>query len=140
MFLPDVNFWLALAFRSHKCHASARNWMQSAAPRSVVFCRVTQLGLLRLATNLKAFPMEAVPMNQAWRIYDELLSDDRIGFAEEPDLIAEQLRKFSQLQAFSTNVWTDAYLAAFAVAADFEMVTFDKGFAQFKNLRRTILP
>ena len=140
MFLPDVNFWLALAFESQKHHASARDWMQLAAPRSIFFCRVTQLGFLRLATNLKAFPMEAVPMNQAWRIYDELLSDDRIGFAEEPDLIAEQLRKFSQLQAFSTNVWTDAYLAAFAVAADFEMVTFDKGFVQFKNLRRTILP
>ena len=78
-------------------------------------------------------------MNQACRIYDELLLDYRIGFAEEPDLIEEQLRKFSQLQTFSTNVWTDAYLAAFAVAADFEMVNFDKGFAQFKNLRRTIL-
>ena len=97
------------------------------------------IGIPATGDESQAFPTEAVPMNQAWRIYDELLSDDRIGLAEEPDLIEKQLRKFSQRQTFSTNVWTDAYLAAFAVAADFEMVTFDKGFAQFKNLRRTIL-
>ena len=46
---------------------------------------------------------------------------------------------FTQLPSFSTNVWTDAYLAAFATVADFELVTFDQGFLQFKNLRRTVL-
>ena len=139
MFLPDVNFWLALAFASQKHHASAKNWMQLAAPRSIFFCRVTQLGFLRLATNRKAFPLDAVPMNQSGRLYDKFSSDEQVGFAEEPDLIAGPLRTFTQLQSFSPNVWTDAYLAAFAAAADFELVTFDKGFSQFKNLRRTIL-
>lgn len=139
MFLPDVNFWLALAFESQQHHASARNWMQLAAPRSIFFCRVTQLGFLRLATNLKAFPIDAVPMNQSWRLYDEISADERVGFAEEPDRIEWQLRMYTQLQSFSTNVWTDAYLAAFATTADFELVTFDKGFMQYRNLRRTIM-
>ena len=113
--------------------------MQLAAPRSIFFCRVTQLGFLRLATNLKAFPMDAVPMNQSWRLYDEFLSDERVGFAEEPDRIEGQLRMFTQLQSFSTNVWTDAYLAAFAATAGFELVTFDKGFSQYMDLRSQIL-
>jgi predicted nucleic acid-binding protein len=40
---------------------------------------------------------------------------------------------------FSTNVWTDAYLAAFAITADIELVTFDQAFTQFKGLRSVIL-
>jgi predicted nucleic acid-binding protein len=42
-------------------------------------------------------------------------------------------------QLVSTNVWSDGYLAAFAQAADLEVVTFDKGFAQYTDLRQTIL-
>ena len=39
MQLPDINFWLALAFQSHEHHASAKAWMQSAADQSCCFCR-----------------------------------------------------------------------------------------------------
>jgi predicted nucleic acid-binding protein len=45
----------------------------------------------------------------------------------------------TQRKTFSPNVWSDAYLAAFAQAADFEVVTFDKGFMQYKNVRVAIL-
>ena len=31
MHVPDVNFWLALAFQSHEHHVAAKTWMQSAA-------------------------------------------------------------------------------------------------------------
>lgn len=139
MFLPDVNFWLALVFESHRFHASARDWMLAVAPRCVVFCRVTQLGFLRLATNLKAFPTGAVSMSRAWQIYNQLSLDDRVGFAEEPELVEEQLRLLTQRQSFSTTVWTDAYLAAFAQSVNSELVSFDRGFEQYQNLRRTIL-
>jgi len=37
------------------------------------------------------------------------------------------------------NFWADAYLAAFAKTANLELITFDKGFAQFAGLRLTIL-
>jgi predicted nucleic acid-binding protein len=36
-------------------------------------------------------------------------------------------------------VWNDAYLAAFAKAGKYEVVTFDKAFAQFPGIRYTIL-
>lgn len=139
MHLPDINFWLALAFQSHVHHVSAKSWMQSAARQSCCFCRVTQSGFLRLATNRKVFPADALPMNEAWRVYDELLSDSRVVFAEEPEDVEVEWRTFTQRATYSTNVWTDAYLAALAHAADFEIVTFDKGFAQYKGLRHTIL-
>lgn len=139
MHLPDVNFWLALAFQSHAHHPSAKTWMESAALQSCCFCRVTQMGFLRLSTNRKVFPVDALSMNEAWRVYDLLLTDDRVAFAEEPEDVEATWRSVTQLQSFSTNVWSDAYLAAFAREADMEIITFDRGFAQFKDLRHTIL-
>ena len=139
MHLPDINFWLALAFQSHVHHVSAKAWMQSAAPQSCCFCRVTQMGFLRLSTNRKVFPLDALPMNEAWGVYDEMLTDHRVVFAEEPEDVEIAWRTVTQLTTFSTNAWSDAYLAAFAQAADFEIVTFDRGFAQYKSLRHTIL-
>jgi toxin-antitoxin system PIN domain toxin len=139
MQLPDINFWLALVFESHAHHKSAKTWMDSAAPRSCCFCRVTQMGFLRLSTNRRVFPLDALPMNEAWRVYDQLLSDNRVAYAEEPSGIDATWRNVTQLRTFSTNVWSDAYLAAFAREADLEIVTFDGGFSQFDKLRRTIL-
>jgi uncharacterized protein len=78
-------------------------------------------------------------MVRAWRAFDELISDERVAFAEEPAGIEAAWRGLTQLQTFSQNVWSDAYLAAFAQAADLEVVTFDRGFTQYKNVRVTVL-
>ena len=78
-------------------------------------------------------------MREAWGLYDGLLSDVHVAFAEEPEDIEFAWRSLTQSTLFSTNVWADAYLAAFALTVDFEVITFDKGFMQFKNLHRTIL-
>ena len=139
MHLPDINFWLALAFQSHEHHASAKAWMQSAPEQSCCFCRLTQQGFLRLATNQKIFPLEAVSMRDAWGVYDGLLADIHVAFAEEPEDVEIAWRSLTQSTLFSTNAWADAYLAAFAQTADFEIITFDRGFTQYRNLRRTIL-
>ena len=94
---------------------------------------------LRLATNGKVLPDDVVTMSEAWQAHDEIVSDERVVFAEEPEGIEVAWRSFTQREAYSTNVWSDAYLAAFAQTADFEFVTFDKGFSQYKNRRCTIL-
>lgn len=139
MHLPDINFWLALVFQSHHHHASAKVWMQAAPRQSCCLCRVTQMGFLRWATNRKVFQADTLTMPDAWRAYDELLADHRVAFAEEPDDIEAIWRDLTRLKTYSTNVWSDAYLAAFAQAADFAVVTFDRGFIQFPDLKVTIL-
>jgi toxin-antitoxin system PIN domain toxin len=139
MHLPDINFWLALSFRSHVHHASANAWMKTAGRHSCAMCRVTQMGFLRLATNQKVFSSDALSMLDAWRAYEEILADERVVFAEEPDEIEAPWRRHTQRSTFSTNVWTDAYLAAFAQAAGFELITFDTAFRQYTGLRHTIL-
>lgn len=139
MHLPDINFWLALVIEAHQHHSAANAWFKSAPRQSCCFCRVTQMGFLRLATNKKVFPNDAILMGEAWNVFDEMLSDYRVAFAEEPADLEILWRSMTREAAYSTNVWTDAYLAAFAQAIDFEIVTFDKGFSRYADLRRTIL-
>jgi hypothetical protein len=64
------------------------------------------MGFLRLATNSKVFPLDALPMNQAWQVYDEMLSDYRVAFAEEPNDLEPVWRNSTQLRTYSTNVGT----------------------------------
>ncbi len=139
MHLIDVNVWLALIFQSHVHHASAKAWMRDAAPTSCFFCRVTQLAFLRLSTNPKVFPGEALTMRVAWELYDRTLTDIRVAYVEEPPMLEEAFRRMTQSQQRSHKAWTDAYLAAFAWAGNFELVTFDRGFSAFGQLRHVIL-
>jgi toxin-antitoxin system PIN domain toxin len=139
MLLPDVNIWLALAFKSHVHHVAAKNWFDGVSSDGCAFCRLTQQGFLRLATNPKAVNVDAVTMLDAWRMYDEFLGDPRVCLVREPAGLETLWRGFTQRKTFSPKVWNDAFLAAFALAADCEVVTFDKGFAQYADLKCTIL-
>ena len=139
MFLPDINVWLALTFDSHVHHPAAKTWFDALSNEVCFFCRLSQQGFLRLATNASVFGKHALSLAEAWQKYDIYLSDPRIAFADEPSIIENYWRTFTQHQSFSPNVWSDAYLAAFAVAGKLEVVTFDKGFAQYQNLACTIL-
>jgi toxin-antitoxin system PIN domain toxin len=141
MLLPDVNVWLALTFDSHVHHLAAKSWFDGLSSDAVCcFCRLTQQGFLRLATNRSVFGNNAVTLPEAWQKYDLFLSDPRVSFADEPAQIETQWRTYTQTRSFSPQVWNDAYLAAFALAGGFELVTFDKGFAQYQNLTCIILP
>src|SRR5262245_17960427 len=125
MFLPDVNLWLALTFESHFHHLAAKAWFDASSKGPYSFCRMTQQGFLRLATNPKAFAKEAVSLSEAWRLYDSLLSDTRIALAEEPANVEALWRVHTQRRFFSPKAWNDAYLAALAEAAGIQLVTFD---------------
>jgi toxin-antitoxin system PIN domain toxin len=138
-YLPDVNFWLALAFESHVHHSSATQWFEALATENCSFCRLTQQGFLRLATNPKAFGEEAVTLADAWRLYDAILSDTRVSYADEPSGLDSLWRVLTAAQTFSPKVWNDSYLAAFAQQINFELVTFDRAFKQYQNLRCKIL-
>ena len=138
-FLPDLNFWLALTFESHVHHVAAKTWFDARADGECSFCRLTQQGFLRLATNAKAFATEAVSLADAWQLYDALLSDRRVSFSTEPPGLEPHWRNYTQRRTFSPKVWNDAFLAAFARAAGLHAVTFDQGFSQFSELDCTVL-
>jgi uncharacterized protein len=126
IYLADVNFWIALAAEQHVHHGIARNWFISARAEGVAFCRITQLGFLRLLTNRHVMKEEALTPIAAWDAYGLLRRDRGVGYLREPAAFSEQWRDFTPAQAGSPNLWTDAYLSALAQAAQMTLVTFDE--------------
>jgi len=122
---PDVNVWIALAAEQHTHHRAARRWFGSLQDEKLLFCRLTQLGFLRLLTNKHVMQEEFMRPDEAWQAYRVLRLDRRIGYLIEPDNLPETWQQFTDGSLTSPNLWTDAYLCAFAHAAQLTLVTFD---------------
>jgi toxin-antitoxin system PIN domain toxin len=131
-YFPDVNFWLALSYEAHKHHIIVRRWFQSLdASARVYFCRVTQVGLLRLLTTAAVMgDDEALTQPEAWIAYDKLAEDVRIRFLPEPEVIDPEFRDASQLPQPACKAWSDQYLIAFARSAGLRLITLDKSMAK----------
>lgn len=139
MHLPDVNVWLAMTFEVHAHHEAAAAWFDTARPASVGWCRLTQHGFLRLATNPAVFPDDAVTLEAAWSLFDRLSDDERVTFVEEPPGLEAAWRAHSARRTYSPKVWNDALLAAFAQQTTRELVTFDRGLANYAGVSVRVL-
>jgi len=136
--LADVNVWLATIVEQHPHHLPAVSWWRDEVlpPRSTVcFCRLSQLGLLRLLTNEVVMGTSRRTAEQAWQDYEQLAAQRSVDYLDEPAGLAQLLRRHTSGQERSASLWTDAYLAAFAQVADLELTTFDRGFRRFSGLR-----
>ena len=102
------------------------------------FCRATQQSFLRLLTSpavLAPYGNRPLTNRQVWRSYQSLLSDDRIAFRGlEPTGLEAKWKQFALRDNASPKLWMDAYLAAFAIAAGYRMVTTDGAFRQFAGV------
>jgi toxin-antitoxin system PIN domain toxin len=126
--LPDINVWIALTSDLHAHHVSAKEWFSSLESHSAAFCRVTQMGFLRLISNPRVMGKDCVSQRKAWKFYEHMSRDERVFFASESAGVEEIWKPVSLSLLSGTNLWTDAYLAAFAQAQSWTSVTFDKGF------------
>jgi uncharacterized protein len=127
--LPDVNVWIALAIGEHVHHKPAKEWFESSDNMQIAFCRVTQMGFLRLLTNPRVMAGDTMSAARAWKLFDALCQDSRVRFAPEPPALESKWRDFTRHRRQGANFWTDAYLAAFAAASNLTVVTFDAAFA-----------
>jgi uncharacterized protein len=143
MILADTNFWLALALSRHQHHQAARTWFsEQSAPRSVLFCRATQQSFLRLLTTnavARLYGIDPMSNDAAWEFYTAVAANRRCGFAAEPDALEPKWEIYARSQTASPKLWMDAYLAAFAATAGYELLSIDDGFRQFKGLKAIIL-
>lgn len=124
MKLVDVGVWLAAIWGRHAQHRVAKQWFD-AQSGDLILCRVTQMSLLRLISNPAIMGEDAVTRREAWRIMDELWSDNRVLWADEPDGLDGVFRAISARNDTSHKLWTDDYLAAFAQASEASLVTLD---------------
>ena len=138
--LCDVNVLLALVTDRHALHGLSVRWSESIPAAGAVVCRVAQMGLLRLLNNPAVMQEDVLDTASCWALWRRLLEDERFRFApdEPPDLDAA-FERFTIGRAFSPRLWTDAYLAAYAHAAQLTLVTLDHGFRSFPGLACDIL-
>lgn len=68
IYLPDVNFWIALGSDQHVHHAAAKNWFVNILDERLAFCRITELGFLRLLTNRHVMGEDALQPALAWQV------------------------------------------------------------------------
>jgi toxin-antitoxin system PIN domain toxin len=131
-YFPDLNVWIALTYRGHQQHAVAASWFGRLQSEAAGFCRVTQLGFLRLLTHPVVMGDEVRNRREAWETYDLLISDSRVTFYSErdPDAVESEFRVLTATNRFAPQQWPDAYLVAFAKAEGLILVTFDRALSK----------
>ena len=127
-YLADINFWVALVLDSHTGHLAAQAFFDSLLRDQIWFCRLTQIGFLRMVTNRSVMDTKVLTQQKAWQLYDRLCGDERIQYLGEPLALEPRFRRATQGQLASHKAWSDAYLAAVAGEAGLLVATFDRDF------------
>jgi len=130
MNLPDINVWVSLVHEAHPHHAISREWIEKVLPKEpVYFCRITQLGMLRVLSGVWAKGVEPLTQVEAWEQYDLFMGDPRITIIDEPPGLERLFRRISSRNEITPKLWTDDYLMAFAEEANLRLITFDQALA-----------
>ena len=149
MFFPDLNAWLALSvalFVSNHSHiAPAWNWLDRLGDDTrFIFPRYTQVGWLRLLTNVAVMGDQRLILGKAWGVYDRWLEDPRVEFYPEPREADSAYRKATELFAAKpASKWVgDYWLLAFATGSRASLVTFDHALIEYarKNGLAAVVP
>jgi toxin-antitoxin system PIN domain toxin len=132
--LLDVSVWLPLCVPDHVHHRRALRYWQEESAEELLFCRVSVLGLLRLLTNPRILGSRALDAASAWRALEAWLAVPEVKLIGDPPGLDELLRGWSATLDIRGGAWTDAYLAAVAVAGGCRLVAFDGDFHRYPGL------
>jgi toxin-antitoxin system PIN domain toxin len=131
--LLDINVWLALVDENHQHHPSTRDYWTHHKADHVAFCRISMLGLLRLSTQPRVLS-RALNNEEAWTIYRQYLALPPVKFLADPPNLEQHFAALTLTADFPHRMWTDGYLAAFALASKSRLVSFDGDFKRFTGL------
>lgn len=135
VYLADSNFLIALLHARHAHSERAVAWLASHdEPGSVSLCRVAQMAVLRVLTNAAWLKEDVLPASAVWDAWDLLLTDDRFAQVQEPALLERHWRFLTGTFPAGRCAETDTYLAAFASAGGYRLLTFDRSFRQVDGL------
>lgn len=132
--LLDSSVWLPLSAPDHVHYSRARRYWDDEAYEELAFCRVTALALLRHLTNPRILGDAVLDGGSAWRAVETWLAVPRVRVLQEPAGLDELLREWAAQLDIRGGNWTDAYLAAFAMASGCRLVAFDSDFSRYPGV------
>jgi hypothetical protein len=132
--LRDANVWLPLSAPEHVHHLRARRYWDEESASELAFCRVTALELLRHLTNTAILGQAALDGGAAWRALETWLAVPQITLLAEPPGLDEILAQWAGQLDLRAGHWTEAYVAAFAVASGCRLVAFDPDFRRYPGV------
>jgi toxin-antitoxin system PIN domain toxin len=137
--LLDINVWVGLAAENHPFHEAALNYWQSEAAAKLALCSVTATGFVRILTRPHGASSQALPLEEAWRLYSAWRQSPEVVFLHQPAACDSELDELVSSNLVTPRLWNDAYLAAFAKSAGLRLVTFDRDFQRFPGLDLLLL-
>lgn len=122
-----------MAVEMHPHHTVAKTWFDLMVSDQAAFCRITEMGMLRLLTNPHVMAGSALSAAGAWAVLDQLRGDSRTSFLREPPELDRHWRRTSGAGKIGPNYWTDSYLSCLCAASDCTLITFDRKLANRKT-------
>lgn len=138
--LVDINVLVALLHARHLHSARAVAWLASLDENhAIAICRVAQMGALRILTRPSVMKEDVKSAAEFWRGWTMLLEDDRFSRVDEPPGFESVWQTVTTRLRRGEVAETDAYLAAFALAGQHRLVSFDRGMKRFTGVDTEIL-
>ena len=128
----DVNVWLPMLWQGHAASGVVHRWVEDQS-EEFILCRVVQLALLRHLTNPAIMGDDVFSNEAASSVLVALGRQSGIVLHAEPPEIDTLFPRLGEDRRPRRNRWTDAYLAAFAIAGNFKLVSFDRDFARYED-------
>lgn len=134
--MPDANILLYAYNADSPHHAKAREWLENALSAPEPFCLSWQTitAFLRISTNPRAFPK---PLNfkEAIEIVDEWLAQPQTTILLPTANYWAIFKKLIVDGKLTGALIMDAHLAALAIDHNANIITSDRDFNRFTNLK-----
>ena len=136
MILLDVNLLVYAHNLRDERYDAARSWLEEQlnGGSRVGLPWLTLLGFLRLSTNPRVLSAP-LSMRDAWENVSSMLACDNAWTPEATDRHAEVLGGLLAANKISSNLASDAHLAALAIEHGLTLCSTDGDFARFPGLR-----
>ena len=136
MILPDVNVLVYAARDDTPACARYRAWLEGAllGPEPVAITAPVIAGFLRVVTNPRIFAQPS-SLDDAMRFVDVVLAAPATVVPALSERLVGILAEVCRRAGATADRVPNAYLAAIALDLDAELVTADRGFARFADLR-----
>ena len=136
MKIVDVNILVSIASRQSTLHKQSLDWWTSAinGKEPIGLCWHVLIGFIRIMTSARILP-DPLSLDQCIERVDTWLDHPNTILLQESKNHWQIYRDLLQASEVEGNVTTDAYLAALAISRGATMVSFDKDFNRFEQLR-----